>query len=56
MLSTRNADFNGIVGMSATNVCNQGHFRRHMLTASFTARDPIADPRSWFGFDEEAGG
>ena len=23
-----------------TNVCNQGHFRRHMLTASFTARDP----------------
>src|SRR6516165_10986971 len=24
----------------ATNVCNQGHFRRHMLTASFTARDP----------------
>jgi len=22
----------------ATNVCNQGHFRRHMLTASFTAR------------------
>ena len=41
MLSTRNADFNGIVGMSATNVCNQGHFRRHMLTASFTARDPF---------------
>ena len=22
----------------ATNVCNQGHFRRHMRTASFTAR------------------
>jgi len=25
----------------ATNVCNQGRFRRHMLTASFTARDPF---------------
>jgi hypothetical protein len=24
----------------ATNVCNQGHFRRHMLTAGFTASDP----------------
>ena len=41
LLSTGNGNSTVWVGGTlATNVCNQGHFRRHMLTASFTARDP----------------